>query len=621
MEDYHEFKSEAEFLTSVLNFKLREDAPENRKIAIEAYYNKMLKLIRDIKAFRIAHQEEIKNEGYDKLNDIEGDAVFYFHNNGFVNVLKYDMEFFEKMDQETLNNDFDEFYLETALYAIESMESPKEKMIELYQRIGNKLTPNHKAIILKATKDKELIKKELSALLKEDVSPYFVTELIGIVGDSNLAQEYSKTDAYKKMVKNNDFGTPEFLLAKFNGDYKKFYHFFMKHYAKLRPGDINASQKNKMIEMLVESKTKYGRYLIVKKPLKLQISEQRWFANKVYIDEKFNIKKIKNRELKSKFLSRILSPEELMEHYKKYRKVLTKVEKEDIIEGLGDKRVELMQELIANEEDYSIVRDLASKIDDKAAKPKVKNIKTLSEISIEELKNGNIDYVELEGDYCSGYSRRQMLEIKEKMDELLEGIPYSDGTVESDQAVFKAIYKKVAAIKYDYHAVSKLGEKDENLQKHCRTLYNGLVQGKCVCRGYAEILHRALQERGIESQIVSGGLRTEEEEKKIKEYSINPQKKILKLVKDTKVYKHYANKYYKKHVRSHAWNQVKIGDAWFNCDATNYKNPETALMTDEEFNSRRSKYYSNTPSKKESVITLEEIRSAIKRERDNNQSI
>ena len=37
-------------------------------------------------------------------------------------------------------------------------------------------------------------------------------------------------------------------------------------------------------------------------------------------------------------------------------------------------------------------------------------------------------------------------------------------------------------------------EKDLKLQTNCRSLYNGLVEGKCVCRGYAEILKAALKE-------------------------------------------------------------------------------------------------------------------------------
>lgn len=65
----------------------------------------------------------------------------------------------------------------------------------------------------------------------------------------------------------------------------------------------------------------------------------------------------------------------------------------------------------------------------------------------------------------------------------------------------------------------------------------GLLEGRCVCEGYAKILQQALKSVGIDCKLIFG--RVEEE-----------------------------GKDYIGESGGHAWNQVKINGTWYNCDLT-----------------------------------------------------
>ena len=80
-------------------------------------------------------------------------------------------------------------------------------------------------------------------------------------------------------------------------------------------------------------------------------------------------------------------------------------------------------------------------------------------------------------------------------------------------------------------AISSYTKDDNLLQKNCRNLYNGLINGCCVCAGYAEILRNVLSCVGMESRVIWG-------------FPIEGGD-------------------------GHAWNQVRIGGKWFNVDITN----------------------------------------------------
>jgi hypothetical protein len=94
---------------------------------------------------------------------------------------------------------------------------------------------------------------------------------------------------------------------------------------------------------------------------------------------------------------------------------------------------------------------------------------------------------------------------------------------------FMIIYKRLGNIKYDHAIVEELYSKyaKDNID-NTRNLVNGLMKGTCVCAGYSDILHVALNEVGIENQKVTGVATT----------------------------------------AYHQWNQIKIDNVWYNTDLT-----------------------------------------------------
>ena len=130
--------------------------------------------------------------------------------------------------------------------------------------------------------------------------------------------------------------------------------------------------------------------------------------------------------------------------------------------------------------------------------------------------------------------------IKKVVNEILEDVEEVYPNKDNEFDVFIKIYTKLGRmISYNYQAAGKPGYEARNLT-------GGLIKGKCVCAGYAEILRNVLSCRGIECIYVN------------------------------------SNK--------HAFNQVKIGGKWYYCDLTNSrkslhmgKNIKYCLLSKEEF--------------------------------------
>lgn len=140
----------------------------------------------------------------------------------------------------------------------------------------------------------------------------------------------------------------------------------------------------------------------------------------------------------------------------------------------------------------------------------------------------------LVSDYCN---------IENKIAELVEsaGICADD-----DEATrFKKVYDVIVnAIKYAHDTL------DSDLLEN-QTLYGGLFLNQCVCEGFAKTLQQAMAYIGIESIVVGGGSSKEE--------------------------------------GGHIWNQVKINNIWYNCDAAvdsiniaNGNKISCCLVSDEE---------------------------------------
>ena len=102
--------------------------------------------------------------------------------------------------------------------------------------------------------------------------------------------------------------------------------------------------------------------------------------------------------------------------------------------------------------------------------------------------------------------------------------------------VYKLLGKKIS---YNYCAVAKENEDDEELQKVCRNLYGGLIDNEAVCAGYAIILKAILEEFDIECTYIARDADESHED-------------------------------YREEIddKGHAWNCVKLDGKEYYCDLT-----------------------------------------------------
>lgn len=170
--------------------------------------------------------------------------------------------------------------------------------------------------------------------------------------------------------------------------------------------------------------------------------------------------------------------------------------------------------------------DIALSISD-ASELNIEQARNLSEI----VKIVSIDSPKAETSKSSFYELSTYISIRSKLDELVEGISLDL----SDEDKVAEIYTRICrSIVYDKRAVEKnaVTKEDKKYVKNVldtsRNLENGLLYGKCVCAGYAEILRNALALVNVESLVARGSVRKE----------------------------------------LHAWNKIKINGTWYNFDVT-----------------------------------------------------
>jgi len=198
------------------------------------------------------------------------------------------------------------------------------------------------------------------------------------------------------------------------------------------------------------------------------------------------------------------------------------------------------------------------------------------------------------------YNIDEFFQIKEKLEEIVEGINPNL----SEEQKFKEVYKRVCeSIVYDYEAAYPNTDDEKKYsdeqEYNCRNLKNGLLVGKCVCAGYADILRNALAMVNIDAEFVKGfcvdKVKTKEK------YEKKPKiKKFQTIVKndDGKV---YIGEW-------HAWCKVKIDGNWYNVDPTwdvsNIKHkeaPSHCLMSDDDVKKKDKKLFFDGPECKETM--------------------
>lgn len=140
---------------------------------------------------------------------------------------------------------------------------------------------------------------------------------------------------------------------------------------------------------------------------------------------------------------------------------------------------------------------------------------------------------------------------------ILQDIVKEANRKKSEYARFITVYKKLArTLTYDGEQIER-EEKDtqeDDKTYNCRNLENGLLQGKCVCVGYSEILKQVLSLLNIDSKIC------------LSEVAENGE--------------------------THSYNQVKIDGIWYNTDLTwdsenmkKHKPMKYCLKSDKDFRS------------------------------------
>lgn len=181
------------------------------------------------------------------------------------------------------------------------------------------------------------------------------------------------------------------------------------------------------------------------------------------------------------------------------------------------------------------------------------------------------------GEYDS-YDISTFQQIMQKLHEITDDI---DPNI-SDLKKFAIIYDRIGRyISYD-NSISGISETDDNYRKS-RNLENGLLKGKCICEGYAEILMNALKIVGIENTMVFGEVLVKTEDLEMDGFQVtktdngemcclgidkngNRVQYVMKKDGLWSVAKEHDGKY--ENNNGHVWNRVTIDGETFYADVT-----------------------------------------------------
>lgn len=203
-----------------------------------------------------------------------------------------------------------------------------------------------------------------------------------------------------------------------------------------------------------------------------------------------------------------------------------------------------------------------------------KYIKDVTKLPIEKLKKlrkQGIKYIQVNED-VEEYDLRYIydidtyIEIRKKLELIVQGTE----KCQSESEKFRIIYERIVeSIIYDRAVAYPKNDREKEYAEEqfddSRNLKNGLLKGKCVCAGYAEILRNALALAGIEAEYVEGDMVKKEvvenfNEEDLEKYKKREGKIGIYIFKDEKGKKYIGER--------HAWVKCKIDGEWYNFDPT-----------------------------------------------------
>lgn len=138
-------------------------------------------------------------------------------------------------------------------------------------------------------------------------------------------------------------------------------------------------------------------------------------------------------------------------------------------------------------------------------------IKNVAELSLEQLlKHQCISNIEISdgnntlSEQSKPYTREEYEKVRREINEIISQIQFPEANDPNmEKKIFVQVYKILGRkIDYDHNAISKEGRNNERLQITSRNLLGGLLENKCVCAGYADILRNVLACTGIYSEYV-----------------------------------------------------------------------------------------------------------------------
>ena len=167
------------------------------------------------------------------------------------------------------------------------------------------------------------------------------------------------------------------------------------------------------------------------------------------------------------------------------------------------------------------------------------------------------------------YTREEFIKIKQEIKKIKDQVNIPDmEDSDREKKIFMQVYTILGKkINYDFYAISDEGEKDERLQITCRNLLGGLLENKCVCAGYADILKNVLSEFGIKAEYIE---RPPEDVEKYAEMMGHEEESSLNelLGFDNIDVKEFAEMHGYQDKVGHAWNSVILDGKKYLCDLT-----------------------------------------------------